>query len=609
MYGRVKERIKKNSLFLLCGLVAAFFEVLGVLLCGMEGEGKAYVFQFSHILMLVFTGCIAFGAAVAALYAMLHGGRRFVSGHAERSRLLSSPGFYYIALLVGWLPCYLAYFPAIYSYDGEPQLIQYTEHAFNNHHPIAHTLILGGCYDLGRFLQRLNCPLDGMAIYAFLQMLLLAGAFTCGFAFLIRRGAPRRMLIATLLWCAFFPVHPLMAVSTTKDTFFTAFFLMVFFALVRVMEKGERSGRAEMISLCLGNLGMMLFRKNGLYIQMIMLLIFTAAALRWLLPYMKTRRKTDGSVGEPRIRIWFELAAVTLLSICLFCGAEAALVRAVDAEPGESAEALNIPLQQLARAYKSGGETMSEEDLELLYAYLPPEGLANYRPYITDGVKMYFNNDLYKKDPAGFWRIYLRLFRKYPGSYLIAPAYLTMGDWFLTDTSHTSVYKDWWRDRMGYLITDATPVFAERFVKKENLLPAVRNIYEALVTDCVYQRFLPAQILFAPALYCFLTLFAGIAFVRQRRCGQLVPWAVAAIYFLTAAAGPCVLVRYVYPFMALMPFLAFQVLREATCFSEPGGKSRERGALQTAGSICGENRSIYLENRGIPSCTGPENCV
>ena len=243
-----------------------------------------------------------------------------------------------------------------------------------------------------------------------------------------------------------------------------------------------------MISLCLGNLGMMLFRKNGLYIQMIMLLIFTAAALRWLPPYMKTRRKTDGSAGEPRIRIWFELAAVTLLSICLFCGAEAALVRAVDAEPGESAEALNIPLQQLARAYKSGGETMSEEDLELLYAYLPPEGLANYRPYITDGVKMYFNNDLYKKDPAGFWRIYLRLFRKYPGSYLIAPAYLTMGDWFLTDTSHTSVYKDWWRDRTGYLITDATPVFAERFVKKENLLPAVRNIYEALVTDCVYQR-------------------------------------------------------------------------------------------------------------------------
>lgn len=562
MYRRAKEWMKKNSLFLLCGLFVAILEVLGILLCGIADEGKTYVFQPKKVLLLVFAGAVTFVSAAAVLYGMLHGGRRFVSGGPEHSRLLSRPVFYFAALLIGWLPCWLAYFPAVYSYDGEPQLIQYTEHAFNNHHPIAHTLILGGCYDLGRFLQRMNCPLDGMAIYAFLQMLLLAGAFACGFAFLIRRGAPGRVLIAALLWCILFPVHPIMAVSTTKDTFFAAFFLMEFFALVRIMEKGERAGWADLTALCTVNLGMMLFRRNGVYIQAILLLIEAAALLCCLPSYMRLRRRTDVPAGKNRMKLWLKLAAVTLFGICLFFGTEAALLRATDAGPGEAAEALNIPLQQLARAYKSGGETMSGEDLELLYAYLPPEGLANYRPYITDGVKMYFNNALYEEDPAGFWRIYLRLFRKYPGSYLIAPAYLTMGDWFLTDTSHTAVYKNWWRDRTGYLITDATPVFAERFVKKENLLPAVRNVYEAIVTDCVYQRFLPAKLLFAPALYCFLTLFAGIAFIKQRRCGQLLPWAAAAAYFLTAAAGPCVLVRYVYPFMALLPFLAFQVLRE-----------------------------------------------
>lgn len=559
-------KLKKHKLFLGCGLIIAGCEALGLILTGLAAEGKAYVIKPQNMLMLAFAGIATFVLATIVLYFMWYGGRRFVTGDTERSKLLSKPGFYHIALLIGWLPCYLAYFPAIYSYDGEPQLIQYTQHTFNNHHPIAHTLFIGACYDVGRFLQQsLHCHLDGMAIYAFLQMVLLSGAFACGFSFLIRRNAPRRMLIGTLLFCIIFPVHPLMAISTTKDTFFTAFILMDFFLLVQAMEDKEKFGKKEMIRLCIVNLGLMLFRKNGVYIQIILFIILLTLALCCFLPFNKLRRRDcDFSMENHREEVWISLAAVTLLSICLFFAAEHTLVYLTDAEPGESAEALSIPLQQLARAYKSSGEQMDEEDLELLTAYLPKKGMENYRPYISDGVKMYFNNDLFRENSADFIKIYLRLAYQYPGSYLVAPLYQTMGDWFLTDISHCLVYQDWWRDRTGYLITDAIPVFAGDFVKKENLLPVVRNIYEAIATDCVHQRFLPVKILFAPALYCFLTLFAGLAFLKQKRYRQLIPWAAVMIYLLTVIAGPCVLVRYIYPFMALMPFLAFQVLREET---------------------------------------------
>lgn len=558
-------KLKKHKLFWVCGLVIAGCEALGLILTGLAAEGKAYVIKPQNVLMLAFAGIATFVLATVVLYFMWYGGRRFVTGSPERSKLLSKSGFYHIALLIGWFPCYLAYFPAVYSYDGEPQLIQYTEHAFNNHHPIAHTLFIGACYDVGRFLQqKLHCPLDGMAIYAFLQMVLLSGAFACGFAFLIRRNAPRRMLIGTLLWCIIFPVHPLMAISTTKDTFFTAFLLMDFFLLVQAMEVEEKFGKKEMIRLCIVNLGLMLFRKNGVYIQIILLIILLIVALCCFLAHIKIRRKAYGFLRKNHSGVWIKLTAVTFLSICLFFAAERALVYLTDAEPGESAEALSIPLQQLARAYKSSGEQMNDEDLELLTSYLPKKGMENYRPYISDGVKMYFNNDLFRENPTDFIRIYLRLAFKYPGSYLMAPLYQTMGDWFLTDISHCLVYQDWWRDRTGYLITDVTPVFAGDFVKKENLLPAVRNVYEAIAKDCVHQRFLPAKILFAPALYCFLTLFAGLAFLKKKRFRQLIPWAAVIIYLLTVAAGPCVLIRYIYPLMALMPFLAFQVLREKT---------------------------------------------
>lgn len=534
---------------MICGILVAFCEVLGVFLTGLEAEGKAYLTQGRNLLWLAAVGIVTAVLAAASLYLMWHGGRRFVQAKPESSRILSRPFFYWGALLIGWLPCYLAYFPAIYSYDGEPQLIQYTQHAFNNHHPIAHTLFLGACYDIGQFLQqRLHCPLDGMAIYAFLQMVLLSGAFACGFAFLIRRNAPRRMLIAALLWCMLFPVHPLMAVSTTKDTFFTAFFLMDFFLLVQMMESGDKPKKKDMARFCIVNLALMLFRKNGVYIHMGLLIIFVAAALC----HLKNKDSRE---------FWVRMAAVTLLSLGLFLTTEHSLAYLTEAQPGEAAEALSIPLQQLARTYKSNGGRMKEEDLELLTAYLPVKGMENYRPYVSDGVKMYFNNDLFRSSPTGFLKIYLRLAFRYPGSYLIAPAYQTMGDWFLTDISHCLIYQDWWRDRTGYLITDATPVFAGNFMKKENLLPAVRNAYEAIATDCVHQRFLPAKILFAPALYCFLTLFAGLAFLSRKRYRQLIPWAAVMIYFLTMAAGPCVLIRYIYPLMALIPFLAFQALR------------------------------------------------
>lgn len=557
MQGRIEDWIKEmavnlknHKLFIICGALVALFEMLGLFLTGLAADGKAYVLQAKNIFLTAVIGIATLILATAALYLMWYGGRRFVRGKTAPYNLLSRPCFYWGAMLIGWLPCYLAYFPAIYSYDGEPQLIQYTSHAFNNHHPLAHTLFMGFCYDAGRLLQqRLNCPLDGMAIYSLLQMILLSGAFACGFAFLIRRGAPRRMLIGTLLWCILFPVHPLMAVSTTKDTFFTAFFLMDFFLLVQMIESGEKLKGKEMMRLCIVNLGLMLFRKNGVYIQMILLIIFGAAAWR-------------NFAAKKRTGLWIWLAAVTFFSIGLFWTAERSMVYLTEAQPGEAAEALSVPLQQLARTYKSNGAQIKEGELELLTAYLPKKGMENYRLYVSDGVKMYFNNDLFRENPTGFLRIYLRLACRYPGSYLMAALYQTMGDWFLTDISHCLIYQDWWRNRTGYLITDATPVFAGSFMKKENLLPAVRDAYEAVATDCVHQRFLPAKILFAPALYCFLTLFAGLVFIKQKRYRQLVPWAAVMIYLLTVAAGPCVLIRYIYPFMALMPFLAFQVLRE-----------------------------------------------
>ena len=171
-----------------------------------------------------------------------------------------------------------------------------------------------------------------------------------------------------------------------------------------------------------------------------------------------------------------------------------------------------------------------------------------------------FNNEEFARDPAGFVRIWLSLLVKYPGSYGTAFLYHTMGSWYLTDTSHCMVYKDWWRDRTGYFITDAVPVFAGDFVRKENLCPRVRDFYEAIATDCIHQRFLPLRILFSPAFFCFCTAFCCLGLCLRRHSLYWIPALAVLLYLATVVAGPCILVRYIYPFMVLLPFLAVLTL-------------------------------------------------
>lgn len=532
---------KKLILCIAAGIVTGGFEMLGMLLELME---QGSMISRENLFHIGITGLLWSAATAFLCFFFWKAACWLVRSGKPAGKIWKNPFLYQGVILLCWLPCYLAYFPAIYSYDGEPQLIQYTTHAFDNHHPILHTLLLGWCYDLGQFLQ--NGPgilLDGMAVYSFLQMAVLSGAFAYGIAFFVRHGSNRIVPVLLTLWFGLFPVHPLMAVSTTKDTLYTAFLTIFFFLLTDIILEEELYKRGKGLALFAAALLMMLFRKNGVYLAagVAVFLLIATAFCAW---------KRSGH------QKWYgRLFLLVLSSIVFFKICDSGLMMATHAKQGEAAEALSIPIQQLARTFKSNQDSFSQEELDALYVYIPKDGLDNYRPYISDGVKQYFQNDRFAEDPAGFVRIWARLLIHYPGSYAAAFLYHTMGSWYPSDVSHSMVYQNWWRDRTGYFITDAIPVFAGDFVKKENLLPAVRKLYEKIATDCVHQRFLPTKLLFSPALYCLSTVFLILALLIKKRRRMMIPCAAILVNLMTVIAGPCILVRYVYPFMVFVPFL------------------------------------------------------
>ena len=489
-------------------------------------------------------GLLFFILCFFSIILLWRAGQKALMSKPLKRKVFFNVFFWQLMILISWLPCYLAYFPGIYSYDGEPQLIQYTSGKLDNHHPIIHTLLIGKCYDLGQWLKANGINIDGLAFYTSIQVLLLSFALASVISFLVKRESGKVFVILSAIYICLFPTMPLMAVSSTKDTFFTAFFILFILELARI--QGEDS-RSCYIRLFIYASGCMIFRRNGYYVILILLIAMIAAGL------------IKHKINEKRL---VKTVIALLISVVFFSITEKSIIAVTDAAKGESAEALSIPLVQMARAFKNDDNAIRAKYGTRLTDYISETGLCNYRPLISDGVKQYFNNELFAKDKAGFVKVYLELGKDYPGPYALAVLYLTKGDWHILDTSYCRVYKDWWRDRTGYLITDATPVFAGNFVTKENLWPPVRNIYERFASDCAFMSFIPAKIICAPAFYVYLSILGALALMIKKKRSSYPVMGAIILYLLTVIAGPCVLVRYIFVLMAAMPLFAWCIFMD-----------------------------------------------
>lgn len=481
-----------------------------------------------------------------------HGLKTLVSG-GRSVDIFTKPWFSWLIIFISWIPCFLAYFPVIYSYDGQPQLIQYTTGNFSAHHPIFHTLLLGWCYDLGRWLTSLGLPFEGLALYSIIQMVVLSWALSSCIVFMAKRRARLWYLLFSLVVFGLSPVNAILVISTTKDVIFSAFFLLLVLSILD-LESAPSDDKSIFKEVKIGiySVFMMLFRPNGVYV-----LAMLGVSLGIVLLIKNISKKSSG----PSSKNLFKLLISIFFSILIFTVFNTSLLHITKAIKGESAEALSIPLQQMARAYKSNEPEFPADLKSELLEYISEEGLNNYRPHISDSVKLFFNNEKFGEDKADFIKLYFKIGMKYPSSYILAFLYLTEGDYQISDVSFTQVYKDWWRDRTGYLITDAKPVFGgDDFVHKKNLWPSLRDMYEKFATELNFRKVGILEFLFSPALYVWITVLGGIFLLRFRKAGRrsfLAAWGVIGFYTLTMLAGPCVLIRYVFPLMITSPLIGW----------------------------------------------------
>ena len=452
---------------------------------------------------------------------------------SERRTQADRPGGSFSAKKAFWtiLACYvpmlLILFPGSFAYDVPFQLEQVFIGRYSTHHPLLHTLLLGGCVKLG---QTLGCINLGAALYSVIQMTGLAACFAAACASIARQSGARAARRSAVFFAAY-PLHMMMAVNATKDVLFSGLFVLTL-ALVREAMTARRVSGRLLAGIALAGAGMMLLRNNALYAVAVWLVLL-------LVMYRRRALRTAGAA---------------LLALVLCVTANGALKAAVSAAEGDLCEMLSWPIQQMARARSLHGDDLTDEEKAAIDELMPGESWALYDPTISDPVKFEFDTQAFLSDAGKYARVYLSVGAKCPQAYLDALLKHTYSFWYPYSTYGVSGYYL----QMG--ISDQYYDWCDfERISDQSLLPRVRASLSWRFGAQGAMQLPAVGILFNMGVIVWVMLYFVL---REMYLGRWRSFACAMLPVLlwgTFLLGPVMAGRYIYPFVCCLPVLASHV--------------------------------------------------
>lgn len=518
-------------------------KILTVSLCGglLAGAAGRYALYRRSVKGRIFPTELSLKSVFPSRTGLLSSFRPLqrLCGKASSGQLFAGSFF---LMVLAWLPGYLAYYPGICAYDSYIQTIQAVSGNYIDHHPIAHTLLITGAMKLGSLMGSVTA---GIGLYTLLQLLFLSASFACGIVFVKRRGFGPAGILAVQLLCMLYPFHWYMSISVTKDIIFTAFFLLLLLSLTELLIE---PGRRTAVGFFLSTVGMILFRNNGQY-AFLVLLVFLALA----------------AVFGTDCRRWRKLFLLAFAGFITGVLSLHILFAATGAQQGDKREMLSMPIQQLARTmlYHGGiGElpeddnTMTEEDKALINDFLQDECYREYDPHISDPVKRHTNTSVVRYRTGEFISSYLSLLTAYPGDFLNAALALNAGFLSPADTSHAYINVSEERKGLSYVQTRwEEGTLNENGIYKASRWEGLYTCLERWADQNVYLDLPVLKYLFVPGIWLWLYLLLAAFLLYHGKARLCLPLSLILGYYITLFLGPTVQLRYIYPVMAAWPFL------------------------------------------------------
>lgn len=520
--------------FALCLICGYQLKIWGMTSCGLRGKSMIFlrsiclscaVFPFANILFDWADKMVA--------------GSRNIEGCSWRKGYVYLISFAGIFLL--WIPVFMAYYPAIMSYDFHRQSQEAMKGFiwFNSYQPLAHTWLIWLFLHWGEALGSYE---TGMALYSIFQMLVLAAAYAYSCNIVYRVTKKRWPVILLVLFYGLHPYHSILSVGATKDVIFTALFVV--FVCLFIERTLFARGRKQLIMDILWvaeGIFMILFRNNAVYAIAVFAVFFVIMAER-----------------KQKLR-------VLIMCILLAVGGKGALegmqVIIGTEGRGSQSEMFSVPIQQFARVGHFCADSLSLEEYDMINRFVPAEYWPDYNPPLSDTVKFKIAvchyNDTWKGHLPEMFSAWFKIGMKYPNEYVDAFLLLNSGYWFLDDVSFAEVFGYGTEDRMGALSTynSAMSEVLPNGIAHESKFPFWEKVLEKIVSDNIFYQWPIASSLFKTALYCWGILIMSILFLYGKQKKQLLISLFPLIYLGTMFLGPVVQVRYVLPLMAVVPLL------------------------------------------------------
>lgn len=317
-------------------------------------------------------------------------------------------------MLLAWLPIIISISPGYINSDMTDQIYQvYGLNPLSSHHPVISSLISAGVFGIG---QSLFGTFGGIRFFLAVQAVVMAVTFSWGLSWLARMGAPKSTVILSLLFWAFVPLFPLWSQVFVKDVLaaiaFTVFIVQVVVRMVHIGRKQDIPRCSRWSSLCIGALVAAMLRNNTILAVIPTLLALTV---------LERRRVPLVLIGG---------------TISLYACFTLVLLPALGVLRPSSAEALAIPIQQVARTMVEHKDDISKEEEGVLRAVFGDDRYDNvvnyYLPNTSDPMKKggLFTGENPEGDLGSFIRVWLQLGVRHPGTYLQQLIICGVGYWY-----------------------------------------------------------------------------------------------------------------------------------------------------------------------------------
>lgn len=495
-------------------------------------KGKSFILLVSVGIGLVIASVVYFFLAWLDKYCGIKEDSTFTK-RAKRLSFLLSWGVIFLA----WIPVFLAYYPAIMSYDCHRQFQEAMQGYiwFNTHHPLVHTFLIRMFLLLG---EAIGSHEVGMALFSLLQMIILSVIYAYACNMIGRLTKKKWAVVAATAFFSLVPIHPVLAISITKDVLFTAFFLL-FFLLILEHNQAESKTKKWLLLGAMLPVGIlvMLFRNNAIY-------AFAIFAVFYFFSVKK------------------EKFMILILCVVVILGGKfsaQSIQKAMDAGSGSKMEMFSVFTHQMTRVGVKQGGNLPVEDLLLIEKYVYEVFWSNYNPTIADGIKHDVGNttfDNWKDDIGGMLKDWFALGIKYPNDYIDAFLALTSGYWFLDDVSHAEVLGYGENTNLGLLYTfNATKSGVFEGVENHSYFPWLLRIYQKIVNGNEYYDYPIINLLFKPAFYCWLMFIVMFLLAYKKQKSKWTLCLFPLFYLFTLLLGPVVNFRYVYPIVVVVPVL------------------------------------------------------